>query len=148
MATTALATRENTAPARADNEYGRLRVQLDNRVDDFKMALPAHITPEKFQRTFRVTGLVTPFTVRFPITWAVRPAVGATDVDLKMMVGYVCASKNSPERIRCSSSLVTPVEMLETLILTSTELLPGVTGSKFNVPETSRKRPPSDRVVC
>lgn len=51
MATNALATRENTSVQRADNEYGRLRNQLETRADDFKMALPAHITAEKFQRT-------------------------------------------------------------------------------------------------
>lgn len=39
------------ALTRVDNDYGRLRAQLETRADDFKMALPAHITPEKFQRT-------------------------------------------------------------------------------------------------
>ena len=51
MASQALAQRENTGIQRADNEYGRLRNQLETRVEDFKMALPAHISPEKFQRT-------------------------------------------------------------------------------------------------
>lgn len=41
---TALATRD-------DSPYGKLRNQLETRADDFRMALPAHITPEKFQRT-------------------------------------------------------------------------------------------------
>jgi recombination protein RecT len=44
MATQALATRDTS-------DYGKLRTQLETRADDFKMALPAHITPEKFQRT-------------------------------------------------------------------------------------------------
>lgn len=46
----ALANRDN-APMTLDQAVGQLRTQLANRVDDFKMALPAHITPEKFQRT-------------------------------------------------------------------------------------------------
>lgn len=48
-----LATREQggTVAQRAPNDYDRLRNQLDNRATDFKMALPSHITPEKFQRT-------------------------------------------------------------------------------------------------
>ena len=36
---------------RQDNPHAMLRHQLESRADDFKMALPAHITPEKFQRT-------------------------------------------------------------------------------------------------
>jgi recombination protein RecT len=44
MATQALATRDTS-------DYGKLRNQLDTRAEDFKMALPAHISPEKFQRT-------------------------------------------------------------------------------------------------
>jgi recombination protein RecT len=44
MASQALATRDTS-------DYGKLRNQLDTRADDFKMALPAHISPEKFQRT-------------------------------------------------------------------------------------------------
>lgn len=36
---------------REPTDYDKLRFQLDKRADDFKMALPAHITPEKFQRT-------------------------------------------------------------------------------------------------
>ena len=36
---------------RGDDRYLVLRQQLDKRADDFKSALPAHITPEKFQRT-------------------------------------------------------------------------------------------------
>lgn len=53
MATQALATREQSGAIaqRPVTEYDRLRGQLTNRIDDFKMALPAHITPEKFQRT-------------------------------------------------------------------------------------------------
>lgn len=46
----AIANREN-APMTLDQAVGQLRTQLANRADDFKMALPAHITPEKFQRT-------------------------------------------------------------------------------------------------
>lgn len=52
MATQALATREQTGVAtRQVTEYDRLRHGLERRAEDFKMALPAHITPEKFQRT-------------------------------------------------------------------------------------------------
>jgi len=40
-----------TQLARTDNPYDHLRFQLAKRADEFKMALPAHITPEKFQRT-------------------------------------------------------------------------------------------------
>ena len=55
----ALAQRENRAvqrmndgvPATLDQAVDQFRNQLSNRVDEFKMALPAHITPEKFQRT-------------------------------------------------------------------------------------------------
>lgn len=47
MATNALATREPTQVT----EYDRLRHGLEKRASDFKMALPAHISPEKFQRT-------------------------------------------------------------------------------------------------
>jgi recombination protein RecT len=47
MATQALATREPTQVT----EYDRLRHGLERRANDFKMALPAHISPEKFQRT-------------------------------------------------------------------------------------------------
>jgi recombination protein RecT len=39
------------ALARVDSDYGKLRNQLDTRAEDFKMALPAHISPDKFQRT-------------------------------------------------------------------------------------------------
>jgi recombination protein RecT len=46
----ALATR-NDGPVTLDQAVGQLRNQLVNRADEFKMALPAHITPEKFQRT-------------------------------------------------------------------------------------------------
>lgn len=41
----------NDGPVTLDQAVTQLRNQLVNRVDDFKMALPAHITPEKFQRT-------------------------------------------------------------------------------------------------
>lgn len=53
MASQALATRQqsSTPVARQANPYDGLRFQLDKRADDFKMALPGHITPEKFQRT-------------------------------------------------------------------------------------------------
>lgn len=46
----AIANRDN-APLTLDQAVGQLRSQLTNRADEFKMALPAHITPEKFQRT-------------------------------------------------------------------------------------------------
>ena len=52
MASQALApVKSGTAVARQDGPYAQLRNQLENRIDDFKMALPSHITPEKFQRT-------------------------------------------------------------------------------------------------
>ncbi|MFK4794915.1 recombinase RecT [Sphingobium sp. ZW T5_29] len=41
----------NDGPVTLDQAVTQLRNQLVNRADDFKMALPAHITPEKFQRT-------------------------------------------------------------------------------------------------
>lgn len=46
-----LANRDAGAVQRTDNPYDRLRGQLVSRVDDFRMVLPAHISPEKFQRT-------------------------------------------------------------------------------------------------
>lgn len=49
---------------RADNEFGRLRTQLETRADDFKMALPAHITPEKFQRTLMTAAQANPDILR------------------------------------------------------------------------------------
>lgn len=52
MATQALATRETTGIAhRQPTEYDRLRHGLERRANDFAMALPSHIAPEKFQRT-------------------------------------------------------------------------------------------------
>jgi len=53
MASQALAPRDQgTAPMnRAPTEYDRLRNQLASRADDFRMALPSHISPEKLQRT-------------------------------------------------------------------------------------------------
>ena len=48
MASQAIAT---TDAPRQVTEYDRLRHGLERRAQDFKMALPAHITPEKFQRT-------------------------------------------------------------------------------------------------
>lgn len=40
-----------TQQRREPTEYDRLRFGLEKRADDFKMVLPGHITPEKFQRT-------------------------------------------------------------------------------------------------
>ncbi|NIJ18455.1 recombination protein RecT [Sphingomonas naasensis] len=60
MATQALATRENTAVT----EYDRLRNGLERRANDFKMALPAHITPEKFQRTVMTAAQSNPDLLR------------------------------------------------------------------------------------
>ena len=57
MALQALATRP-------DNDFGRLRTQLETRADDFKMALPAHITPEKFQRTIMTAAQSNPDILR------------------------------------------------------------------------------------
>ncbi|WP_337846784.1 recombinase RecT [Sphingomonas sp.] len=48
------------ALARADNPYDQLRTQLESRAADFKMALPAHISPEKFQRTVRTAAQSNP----------------------------------------------------------------------------------------
>ncbi|KQX18377.1 MULTISPECIES: recombinase RecT [unclassified Sphingomonas] len=58
-----LATRQQpgaVAPQRMPNEYDVLRRSLTNRTDDFKMALPAHITPEKFQRTIMTAAQSNP----------------------------------------------------------------------------------------
>lgn len=65
MASQALATRDNNAVAtRQPTEYDRLRTQLATRIDDFKMALPAHITPEKFQRTVMTAAQSNPDLLR------------------------------------------------------------------------------------
>jgi recombination protein RecT len=49
---TALATRNDTTPAtRQDNPLVSFNTQLSSRADQFKMVLPSHITPDKFQRT-------------------------------------------------------------------------------------------------
>jgi len=61
MATQALATREQP---RAVTEYDRLRHGLERRAEDFKMALPAHITPEKFQRTVMTAAQSNPDILR------------------------------------------------------------------------------------
>lgn len=55
----ALANRDN-APLTLDQAVGQLRNQLTNRADEFKMALPAHITPEKFQRTLITAAQANP----------------------------------------------------------------------------------------
>lgn len=60
MATNAVATREN----RAVSEYDVLRRGLEKRSTDFKMALPAHITPEKFQRTVMTAAQSNPDILR------------------------------------------------------------------------------------
>lgn len=49
---------------RGGNDYDHLRFQLERRVDDFKMALPAHITPEKFQRTIMTAAQSNPDLLR------------------------------------------------------------------------------------
>lgn len=53
MASRAIATQSTggAVAARQDGPYAQLRNQLETRADDFKMALPSHISPEKFQRT-------------------------------------------------------------------------------------------------
>jgi recombination protein RecT len=52
MATNAVATREEGAVARqSDNPLVRFRSQLEQRTNEFKMALPSHIKPDQFQRT-------------------------------------------------------------------------------------------------
>ncbi len=52
MATNSIATRDTTAVARqSDNPMVKFRGQLEQRANEFKMVLPSHITPEKFQRT-------------------------------------------------------------------------------------------------
>jgi recombination protein RecT len=57
---TQLATREPTAVT----EYDRLRNGLEKRASDFKMALPAHISPEKFQRTVMTAAQSNPDLLR------------------------------------------------------------------------------------
>ena len=43
------------APAtRNDNPIVALNNQLASRADQFKMVLPAHISPDKFQRTIQI----------------------------------------------------------------------------------------------
>ncbi|QEH79907.1 hypothetical protein EIK56_17920 [Sphingomonas sp. C8-2] len=61
-----LATRQQgaVAPQREPTEYDRLRFGLEKRTDDFKMALPAHITPEKFQRTVMTAAQSNPELLR------------------------------------------------------------------------------------
>ena len=49
---------------RPDNEFGRLRTQLETRAADFRMALPSHITPEKFQRTIMTAAQSNPDILR------------------------------------------------------------------------------------
>lgn len=49
---------------REPTDYDKLRFQLDKRADDFKMALPAHITPEKFQRTVMTAAQSNPDILR------------------------------------------------------------------------------------
>lgn len=56
MASQALAHRQETSidaavPNTLDAALSQFRSQLSSRADDFKLALPAHITPERFQRT-------------------------------------------------------------------------------------------------
>lgn len=53
MASRAVATQQQggAVATREPTEYDRLRSGLERRAQDFKMALPAHISPEKFQRT-------------------------------------------------------------------------------------------------
>jgi recombination protein RecT len=48
---TALATRDDNAPATFGEALTGFRNQLEKRANEFKMVLPAHITPEKLQRT-------------------------------------------------------------------------------------------------
>lgn len=58
----AIAQRENGGAVQRmnDNPYDHLRFQLSKRADEFKMALPAHITPEKFQRTIMTAAQSNP----------------------------------------------------------------------------------------
>lgn len=58
----AIAQRENGGAVQRMNEnpYDHLRFQLSKRADEFKMALPAHITPEKFQRTIMTAAQSNP----------------------------------------------------------------------------------------
>lgn len=49
-----------TQLVRTDNPYDHLRFQLTKRADEFRMALPAHITPEKFQRTIMTAAQANP----------------------------------------------------------------------------------------
>lgn len=60
MASQAIARTET----RQVSEYDRLRHGLERRADDFKMALPAHITPEKFQRTVMTAAQSNPDILR------------------------------------------------------------------------------------
>lgn len=48
------------AERREHNEIDRLKTQLTKRADEFKMVLPAHITPEKFQRVIATAAIQNP----------------------------------------------------------------------------------------
>src|SRR5882672_5617241 len=56
------------------------------------------------ESTVRVTGLVTPWIVRFPIARSLPSAAFSKWLDLKVMKGYFATSKKSAPR-RCSSRL-------------------------------------------
>jgi len=56
------------------------------------------------ESTVRVTGLVTPWIVRFPVARSLPSAALSKWLDLKVMRGYFATSKNSALR-RCSSRL-------------------------------------------
>lgn len=59
------------------------------------------VSPEKV--TSSVTGLVTPFSDRSPVTFAERSPDGSTEVETKVMVGNCFASRKLVELARSSS---------------------------------------------
>src|SRR6266581_4789492 len=89
---------------------------------------------------FRVTGLVVPLIVRSPVTRYLSPPACSIFVLLKVMVGYLSTSRNVDER-RSLSRCSLWVRMLEVLIVASTWVLSGCSGSMVPPAVTSAKWP-------
>src|SRR5262245_60274272 len=83
--------------------------------------------------TARITGLVTPCIVRLPLTEYVVALDLRKLVEVKVMTGYLAASKKSGP-FRCVSRSSTPVVTPLTSMLTSTLELAGVASSSMTVP--------------
>lgn len=50
----------NLPTTRSDNPIDKLKANISNRADEFKMALPSHITVDKFQRTVATAAMANP----------------------------------------------------------------------------------------